>query len=226
PSVVAVVFARKLTALTPDGRVVRDVAMAPLVQLANAALDEEVDIDGADTADGRPITVLRLAVHGLGEPRVQRIFIHHYRVRRPLPAGWSARLRALRDAIGPLSPAAAAAWDVALTWAGPVALGAAWHGGAAVRLPHAVTAFEHDGPVYLRTGQPPGRTALYRFEPRAARMVELVGQGAEREIDRDADRTWWHLPCGGGAVAVHLLWQHVPWIVVRVDDPVGIFVQK
>lgn len=158
----------KLVVLTPDGRTACELAledMAHLLELA-AAAEPEQHREGADTAIRRPITVYHL--------RFERMHRHHqysgaatvnHYVPHALGPRWTALLTALRDLCILDSPAALAPWDFAATWLSPRDLSPFWPVDRVLPLPLGITAFEQEGPLYLRAGQPPARSELYRYDP-------------------------------------------------------------
>lgn len=226
PQLVAVVHAGRLATLTAGGREVRDfgreATVALLSELAQAR--GELVREGMDTACGRMTTSLRLSIYS---PRGgESSFTLHGTVNHilpyPLPPRWSAALHMLRDALGPLGGATAEAWDLAMAWTAPVDLGPAFQAGAPVRVPHQVAAIVHGHgeALYLRTGQPPGRSRLYRL---AGEVLTDLDEG--RVIAPSAEGRW-ALPCGGGAVTVRRGWDTPPGVLLRSDDDRGLYVQR
>lgn len=222
PRLIVIAHAGKLVVIPEGERVVVDLAperMQYLVELAVAA-EHEPYRAGVDTAIARPITTYQLRVERMRRHYAftSGVSVNHYGV-RALGPRWSALIVALRDALTRPPNAAAAAWDFAIPFLGPIALGADWDAGAVVRLPTAVCSFEHAGPVYLRVGQPPERSALYRYDG------ELVSLGDENQrLDATPlvdwhERSRWILPCGGGTVIAGHEWQRPPRIVVHAIDP-------
>lgn len=234
PHLVAAVFAGRATSLTAGGREVRAIeheAASRLHALAAEARAEYVR-PGADTAIGRTITRLTLQLdHARGAPHS---FTAHAEINhaapRALPPAWSSLLCELRDVFGPSSGALADAWDLALTWCGPVALGGTWSAGRAILIPHVVTAIACDDAVYLRTGQLAPDGTAYRDAPSA--LYHFDG----RELSCIDDRTTvaplggphrrWRLPCGGGTLTVHVEWGPPRRLVIRCDDARGVFIQR
>lgn len=219
PCLVVIAMAGRITALTGAERIVRPLADSQVEALLRAvvAAGQEDPREGVDTAIGRTQTCLRLYAEHARVPLSAAATVNHS-VPHALPPHWSTLLRLLRDAIGPLPPSAADAWDVAMTWSGAVDLGAAWHARTPVRMPHRVTAFEHDGPLYLRTGQPPGPSRLYQLADDALLDVEhrrVIPAGARG----------WDLPCGGGRVTVRREWPRPPRVIVTCNDERGVYVQ-
>jgi len=149
-----------------------------------------------------------------------------------VPSAWSSLLRTLRDASGALPAAAGDAWDLALTWTSPIDLGSVWRAGGEIRIPHVVTAFEHDGPLFLRVGQLTPPQLPYREDARPSQLYRLldrrlvcVDDGRILEPTQDHPLRW-VLPCGGGVVMHHPEWRPPHRTVVRVDDlDRGIYVQ-
>jgi hypothetical protein len=234
PHLLAVVYAGRATALTPGGREVRpihDDAVRQLHALATAACHDKYR-PGIDTAIGRTYTSLELQfrhARGSAQSFVARIAVNHA-APGPLPPAWSALLGALREPFGASRGAFADAWDRALTWSAPIALGPHWDAGHVVRLPHVVTAFESESPVYIRTGQPSPHSGPFRDLPSV--LYRFDGTTLTCIDDRttiaplfDA-RTRWRLPCGGGTLAVHTDWDHPRRIVIRTDDARGVYVQR
>ena len=238
PHVIAVVFSGRATALTPAGREQRsldDDAVRNLHALAREIHRAPPVEPGFDTALGRTLTQLSLqftAARGSADSFVVRGVVNHVSP-RPLPPAWSQLLCALRDPFGPSSGDAADAWDRALTWCAPTDLGPLWHAGHAVLLPHVVTAFESDGPVYIRTGQPSPHAApyrdvpsvLYRFDGTTLSCIDRRTTVAPSPTPPGRPARW-RLPCGGGTLAVHTDWAHPRRIVIRADDARGVYVQR
>jgi len=241
PELIAIAHGGQLVTLTAGGRSIVELPperMLELLELATAA-EHELYETGVDTACARPITHYHLRVERL--LRDHRFMAHvavNHHVVRALGPWWSAVIAGLRDAAAPAvapaaAPAAAAArtaesWDFAAAFLAPLDLGPVWTTGGVVRLPHAVTAFEHAGPVYLRVGQPPHRSELYLHdggdlfhasEPR--RVLPLAPL-----VDWDR-RTRWVLPCGGGTLMLGQEWRRPPRFVAHSLDPARpIYVQR
>jgi hypothetical protein len=234
PHVVAVVFASRATSLTAGGREVRPIERETarrLHALAAEARGEHIR-PGVDTAIGRTITQLVLQLdHARGPSHsfVAHAVVNHMAA-RALPPAWSALLCGLRDAFGPSRGTLADAWDLALTWCGPVALGPTWDAGNAVILPHVVTGFACDDPVFVRTGQlsPEGTpyrdspSVLYRFDGTTLTCVD----DRTTVAPFDDGRSRWRLPCGGATLTVHTEWGRPRRIVIRCDDTRGVYVQR
>ena len=136
-----------------------------------------------------------------------------------LPPNWSAVLRTMRDAAGVLGESAAEVWDRALTWTSPVEIGPVFTAGLALRLPHRVTSFAHEGALYLRTDQPPQSSSLYLFSDSALTCVD------DRRVIAPSEGRF-ILPCGGGTLTVRREWQKPPRFVIRCNDDRGLYVQR
>jgi hypothetical protein len=241
PELVVVAHANRIVSLTPHGRIVRPLSSRAATTLLDAVTlaKNESTQPGVDTALSRLITTFRIRVdHARGDSHsFSLVGAVNHQAPHALPGLWSTFLRVLRDAIGPLDAETAAAWDLAMTWTGPLELGPTFRHGGVIPLPHLVTALTVEEAVYLRTGQlpvagDPYRTmdltpsVLYHFEPRTG---VLIDQDAKRTIDPDVAGASprWTLPCGGGVIAFHQEWRQPARLVVRVDDPSrGIYVQK
>lgn len=198
--------------------------MIALVELGLAACDEAQAPFGIDTAIGRPVTTYQLHVHRLLDAR-RAYASHEVNGYEPAALGpaFSAFLVALREATGPLPADAATAWDRGARYVGPRDLGALYHAGQPVPLSSIISAFAEDETVYLRAGQPPARSELYRLD--GNQLVWL--RGAETIALTMLDGLRYALPCGAGRVEVHHEWQQPRRIYVRIDDPArGIFVQR
>jgi hypothetical protein len=234
PQVVAVVYAGRATSLTAGGREVRAIdgdTTRRLHALAAEARSEPI-VPGVDTAIGRTITRLTLQLeHARGPSRsfVARADINHM-APHALPRAWSALLCRLRDRFGPSRGALADAWDLALTWCCPIALGATWDAGHPIAAPHVVTAFASDRPVFVRTGQPSSDamsdrdspSVLYWFDGATLTCVDDRATIAPIE----GHRSRWRLPCGGATLTVRTEWDRPRWIVVRCDDARGVYLQR
>jgi hypothetical protein len=232
PDVLAVVFGGRAAVMTPSGREVRRLTedgVRRLHALAHQIHREPVQ-RSIHTELGHVCT--RLTLHYTPARGLAGAFVAHVRVNhgapRTLTPAWTALLCAMRDPFGPGRGMFAEMWDRALTWSAPTALGAMWDAGHAVVLPHIVTAFETDGPIYLRTGQPlptaPYRdvpSVLYRFDGTTLTCVDRRTTVAPI-LDQPMR---WELPCGGGTLAVHTNWDRRR-IVIRADDTRGIYVQR
>jgi hypothetical protein len=236
PDLVVVAHANRIASLSAQGRVVRPLPARTatiLLEAARAARTEQVE-QGMDTALSRRITTLRVRVDHARGPSHSFALVGAINHSDPyaLPQLWSTFLRTLRDAIGPLEGPVSDTWDLALTWTGPFDLGPTFRHGGVVAVPHLVTAFTVDGPIYIRTGQPPvagdpyrtvtaSPSVLYHFDGQV--LVDVASKRALAAIDKHR----WQLPCGGGTVTYHHEWQTPARVVVRVDDPArGIYVQK
>jgi hypothetical protein len=226
PHLFAVAFAGRLATLTSAGRLARrlpDEQMRVLLEASTAARGESVP-PGMDTAVGRPLTVLRGRVDHARGPKESFSFsatVNHL-VPSALPQGWSTLLRAMRDVVGVCPETVGNTWDLAMQWTGPVALGPKWDDGSVVRLPHVVTSFRTDSGFYLRSGQPPGPSTLYRV---TYKSVENLSRRAFLEPEPTYARRW-RLPCGGGVLASHEEWNQPCRFVLRADDDRGLFVQR
>jgi antitoxin (DNA-binding transcriptional repressor) of toxin-antitoxin stability system len=237
PELIAIAHAGKLITLTADGRTIAELLperMLELLELAAAAEHEPYEA-GIDTACARPMTHYHLRVERLLRDHrfMAHVAVNHYGV-RALGPRWSAVLAGLRDAAGAAAaasidaPAAAAAWDFAAAFLGPLDLGPLWAAGGVVYLPHALTAFEHAGPVYLRVGQPPQRSELYLLDG-----GDLIHIGESRRAVAAAPlahwdrRARWILPCGGGTLMLGHEWKRPPRLVAHaVDLARPIYVQR
>ncbi|MBA3500325.1 MAG: hypothetical protein H0T65_08130, partial [Deltaproteobacteria bacterium] len=198
---------------------------AALIALAVAACTEAQTEFGVDTAIGRPTTCYRIAVLQAMTNVVHacRHAINHYDP-YPLEPAFSAFLTALREATGPMPQTASAAWDRAATWMHPRDLGPLFHAGQPVPLPSIVSTFVDDGIVFVRAGQPPLRSELYRLDP--GELVWLPDNREPVPLTMYGGHRW-VLPCGGGVIETHDRWQQPRMIYVRVDDPArGIYVQR
>lgn len=234
PHVVAVVFAGRATSLTAGGREVRSIERETarrLHALAAEVRGEHIR-SGVDTAIGRTITQLTLQLdHARGSSHsfVAQAAVNHM-APHALPPAWSALLCGLRDAFGPSHGTLADAWDLALTWCGPIALGPTWDAGGAIIVPHVVTAFASDDPVFVRTGQlsPDGTpcrdapSVLYRFDGTTLTCVD----DDTAVLPLDDRRSRWRLPCGGATLRVHTEWDRPRRIVIRCDDARGVYIQR
>lgn len=252
PSLLATVFAGRLASLTADGTRVSDCPV-PVTKmlLETAALARAEKIEPApDTAVGRRLTSLSVRVDAARG--VETSFAFHATLNHLcptfLPPAWSSLLRTLRDQLGPGSGALADAWDLALVWAAPFALGPHFDAGMAVRLPHVVTTLEHAGPLYVRTGQPPGPSTLYRVTAHGIEAIGSAHRAASSEPPARPAETHrpshseaplrWPLPCGGGTVlavresfgadrfGANRSGPPVLQYVLRTDDARGLYVQK
>jgi hypothetical protein len=122
----------------------------------------------------------------------------------------------VRDACGPLSAPLEQAWSHALRWAAPIELGAPWEAGEVVPVPHRWTSFALTGAAYLRTGQVPLTSKLYRVDPAAPRL-ELLVDGVAIDVPiRPATPTI--LPCRAAELVLHTPWQSAPVLEIRVLD--------
>jgi len=238
PELLAIAHAGKLVTLTADGRTIAELSperMLELLELATAAEHEPYEA-GIDTACSRPMTHYHLRVERLLRDHrfMAHVAVNHYGV-RALGPRWSAVIASLRDAASAAAAAAtavdahaAAAWDFAAAFLGPLDLGPLWAAGGVVYLPHALTAFEHAGPVYLRVGQPPQRSELYLLDGsnliHIAESRRAVAASPLADWDR---RARWILPCGGGTLMLGHEWQRPPRLVAHAADPARpIYVQR
>ena len=227
PQLIVVAHQGKLITIDELSRQIEDIAperMLALVELAVLACDEEQPRGGADTALSRPITSYRVNVFRAHDNRdvTTSMGINHY-APAPLGPAMTRFLAALREASGHLPATAAMGWDLAATWMGPVELGDLFHSGRPIPLPNIVQTFAQDGTVYVRAGQPPQRTELYRLDGDG--MV-WMRDGAEMPLTCIEGHRW-VLPCGAGVIETHREWQQPRRIYVRVTDPArGIYVQR
>ena len=231
PHLIAIAHANRIVTLGSTGRIVRELpyeASAALLKTAAHARTEQI-YEGHDTAPGRPITLLTLTVdHARGPAHsfMCSALINHH-APHALPPQWSALLRQMRDRFDYPDEATALDWDRALTWTSPVDLGPVWQAGKAVRTPHVVTSIAHDGRLYLRTGQKPYPSSLYKLEGGTLtcmddrRVVPPVKDGGPGRC-----HAHFVLPCGGGTVTLHRDWEQTPRIVLRCSDIRGLYVQS
>jgi hypothetical protein len=209
---------RQLDPLSP-------VQMNALVELALAACDEVQADFGIDTACGRPTTSYQLHVYRALHARTAHAThqINHYGPAALGPA-FSAFLVALREATGPLAADARGAWDHAARWIAARDLGPLYGACQPVPMPSIVGAFADDETVYLRAGQPPQRSELYRLD--GDQLVWLRGNNDTVALTM-YDGPRYQLPCGAARVEVHHEWQRPRRLYIRVDDPArGIYVQR
>ena len=189
---------------------------AEIVAAAREAFNAAPVRQGIDTAVGRMVTALRLRIDDArGERLLSDAAVNHCAPRMLSPA-WSYFLRVVRDACGPLSAPLEQALAHALRWAAPLELGPMWDAGQVVRVPHWWTSFAVTGAAYLRTGQPPATSHLYRIAPASPRLEHLVDGGAIDVPIRHATPT--RLPCGAAEVVIEAPWQADPVLEVRVLD--------
>jgi len=189
---------------------------ATIVAAAHAAFQAPPVKLGIDTSTGRTFTELRLRIDDArGERLLSDARVNHS-VPRFLGPAWSSFLRVLRDASGPLPEPLEHAWSHAMRWAAPVELGPAWNAGQVVAIPHRWTSFALAGAAYLRTGQAPLTSKLYRIDPVAPRLELLVDGTAIDVPVRHGIPT--RLPCGAADVVVHAPWQADPVLDLRVLD--------
>lgn len=227
PQLLVCVHGGRLVTLHEDGRQVDMIAHAQtraLVELGLAACDEPQAAFGIDTALGRPVTTYQLRVLR-AHPERRAALTHDINGHTPAVLGpaFSAFLVALREATGPLPDPARHAWDRAARWLAPRDLGPLYAAGQPVPLPSLVGAFAEDDVVYLRAGQPPQRSELYRLD--GNQLVWLRGNDAVALTMHEGPR--YELPCGAARVEVHHEWQQPRRLYIRVDDPErGIHVQR
>jgi hypothetical protein len=227
PQLVIAAHAGRLVTIHELGRQVDELSalrMNALVELALAACDEEQAPFGPDTACGRPTTTYSLHVYRALHERTAHA-THEVNQYLPTALGpaFSAFLVALREATGPLAGDARAAWDHAARWLAPHDLGALYRAGQPVPMPSIVGAFADDDMVFLRAGQPPQRSELYRLD--GNQLVWLRGNDTIALTMFDGPR--YELPCGAARVEVHHEWQQPRRLYVRIDDPArGIYVQR
>ncbi|MEZ4337329.1 MAG: hypothetical protein R3B82_11965 [Sandaracinaceae bacterium] len=182
--------------------VVRETSIDEASAIAQAARDVIAAgsvSGGADTAIGRTLTTLLLRLRGARGDRSEVGATINHAAPRELPEAWSHLLRVLDDGCGELPEAHEEGWQRALRWTMPLALGERFAAGHVVKLPHRRNALAYDEGLYLRTGQPPGPSHLYRLErsPRL-RLDELVGDDVVPvDLDRPGPLL---LPCGGAAI--------------------------
>jgi hypothetical protein len=231
PELIVLAHAGRVVEITASRRTLVELAperMHELLELAIAA-EHEPHREGVDTATARPVTRYRLcAERVMREHRFTASRQVNHLVPHALAPRWSALIAALREAAGPpADPRAAEAWDVAAAFVGPIELGPVWTAGGVVQLPRDVTAFEHDGPVYLRVGQPPGRSALYCYDRGLVYVADerRVVPRSPFAIRHPGER--WLMPCGGGSVQLCHEWQRPLRFVAHAFDPARpIFVQR
>lgn len=96
----------------------------------------------------------------------------------------------------------------------------------AVRTPHIVTSITHDRRLYLRTGQKPLPSSLYKLEGDTLtcmddqRVVEPV-----KDDEHSGCSARFVLPCGGDTLTLHREWQKPLRTVLRCNDIRGLYVQ-
>jgi hypothetical protein len=233
-----------LVIITPHRRTVAELpfpALRRLLDLADLA-EPEPHREGADTAIARPLTRYHLRCE---RPLPQqRSFTTERLVNHLVPHSLGPHLTAfLTELAHHARPTAADldAWDFAATWlgardllgAGPAP--APWPVDRVLPLPPGVTVVEQDGPIYLRVGQPPARTELYRLDPaptssRLAALAHLVpgergtGQHSARPLTAAPLADWhlpsrWRFPCGGGSLLAISRGRHPQRLVVHSIDP-------
>jgi hypothetical protein len=246
PSAVISGFACRLAALTPAGRAVIELpfeAARAVYERASVARDEP-HRRRADTGSIRLVTSLALDVDspmGSEQSFAVQMSINHT-APRPWPPRMSALLRLVRDRFGARGDGFADAFDVAMTWIEPEPLGLFWDAGEPVQLPHVVTAFACDEPVYVRVGQPSALrgppSTLYRLRDKVLTWIDnatvvppLTGEPGALPLTAELGQlgvTRWRLPCGGGVIARRATpdWSNPCQIVVRCDDDRGIYVQR
>lgn len=239
PSVFLSSYLRRLAALAPGGSAVVEVpfeAAIAIYDLACATRDDRTQ-HAIDTGDIRLITTLTLTMF----PASGRddVFTVCVRLNHTSPSPWSAPMSALlcrlRDELGPRTDAVADALDDVMTWIKSEPLDRLWDVGGVVRLPHVVTAFANDDRVYLRVGQvspsgPP--SSLYQLNDKVLTCVDTrthVPPRATRGLADDLGSlgvTRWELPCGGAVITRRgpPYWRES--LVVRCNDPRGIYVQR
>lgn len=231
PDLLVIAHAGKLVTFTAEGRTLADLAPERMLELLDLAIaaEHEPYRPGADTAEVRPITSYHLrAERLLQEHRFTTSLSVNHCYPRALGPRWSALIAGLRGAAGKLPPARpSGCWDFAAAFLDPIDLGPEWAAGGVVRLPPAVAAFEHAGPVYLRVGQPPHQSELYCHD---GGLVHVDDQ--RRAITPTPLMEWhqpdrWLLPCGGGTVMIGHEWQRPPRFTVHAFDPARpIYVQR
>ncbi len=232
PELVAVAYAGQLAMLTAAGRHAVPLTVADakaILEHARSARDEHVKV-GADTALDRVLTTIGIRYR---DPRGQAGSFAiwgtvNHAMPHALPPAWSMLLRRLRDVAGPLAEDDSQAWDHALTWMAPFDLGDVWRTGGVVKLPSIVSAVECLENVYLRVGQPPQRSVLYRMTARGGELHAIDDRGgAEVVSPTEPHQRRWRLPCGGGRLTFHHEWKQPARLVIRVDDlERGIYVQQ
>jgi len=232
PELVAIAHAGRLATVTAAGRNAVSLPASDaksIVEAALAARGDRVE-PGIDTALDRVLTAIHVRY---SDPRGQAgsfsiVGVVNHAAPHSLPPAWSRLLTRMRDAAGPLSEVDNEAWDRALTWVAPSSLGDVWDAGGVVELTTIVTAIECAGAVYLRVGQPPRRSVLYRMTD--AGVLHAIGDdGRAQEVAPMAPAyvRRWRLPCGGGTVMFHHEWRQSARLVIRVDDRErGIYVQR
>lgn len=224
PHLLVLAHQAKLITFTATGRAVVDIGVERMQHLLSLARDaaHEPYRAGADTADARPITRYQLHTQRMidSHESFRTLSVNHYGAgHRALGPHWSALVAAIRQSAGGVTARAAEAWDFATTWLGPLALPLAWEAGQVIELSGLAAAFEHDGPVYLRVGQPPAASELYLYE--SGTLIHAADR--HQVVSPVPLRDWhiterWVLPCGGGTILVTKDWQRIRRIVVHATD--------
>jgi hypothetical protein len=220
PRFVAIAFGERVAVQcgTSPGAVtaVSPIIAASIVAAAHDAHNAPLIPPGSDTATGRTVTELRLRVDDArGERLLSDVHVNHC-VSRALSPAWSHFLRVMRDACGPLSQPLEYAWSHALRWAAPIDLGPPWTAGHVVPIPHRWTSIHLTGPIYLRTGQSPATSELYRIDLAGPRLELLRDRHTTELPIRYA--TALALPCGAAELVIHPAWQSDPRLEIRVLD--------
>lgn len=223
PRAVLTLHAYQLSVLTPEGSHLVRLPVGAIAAARAIAIQPQAPWRArVDTSNLRLVTRLIVEVDdAFNDHGPAQHFALNHTMPTPWPTATSTLLCMVRDFIG-ACPAHIALPD---------------YRREAIRLPHLVTAFVHDGPLYLRVGQGNGsplyhlddgtlvdmqsRTAVPRWTdhlPREPMTPTLGNLGLAR----------WRLPCGGGEIIQRSApyWGPSPQLVVRANDLRGIYIER